>query len=140
MYYFRIPIGDWSNDGHGKRKDFITASDRPIDQAREAHFKIKELTGIDIESICSEYEDSSITVDLLNELSLYGVNPEMFDLPYKGEVGITEEGMAHIWVSLLNFADPELNIVLLEDLPMLPFYGFDEKKRHIGHVGYGCFS
>lgn len=27
-----------------------------------------------------------------------------------------------------------------EDIPMLPFYGFDEKQRHIGGVGYGLFE
>lgn len=33
----------------------------------------------------------------------------------------------------------QLNIVAADEFPMLPFYGYDEKKRHIGFVGYGTF-
>lgn len=97
-------------------------------KVREAHFKIKEATGINIESICSEYEDSSISKDLLNELVKFGINIENFDLPYKGEVGVSAENMAHIWITMLNYVDPDLKLALNVDLPMLPFYGFDDKN------------
>lgn len=139
MYKFRLPIGDWSDDGHGKCKYFTITSDKPVEEVREAHFKIEEKTGIDVESICSKYRDSSITVEELDELVKFGVDIEEFDLPYKGMIGVSTEGMCHIWVTLLNYVDPKLNLKVEEELPMLPFYGFDKKKRHIGFVGYGCF-
>ena len=48
MYQFHLSIGDWSGDGHGRSEDFTVASNAPVEIVREAHYKIPEVTGIDI--------------------------------------------------------------------------------------------
>ena len=55
MYQFKLPIGDWSSDGHCVCEYYLVSSNRPVEEVREAHYKINEKTGIDIESECSEY-------------------------------------------------------------------------------------
>lgn len=139
MYNFRMPIGDWSDDGHGKCTYYTVSSDLPVEDVREAHFAIYEKTGLDIGSICSEYEESSITTELFNDLVILGLDIREFDYPHEGEVEVSPEGMCHIWITLLNHVEPRLNLKKMEDLPMLPFYGYDNKKRHINQVGYGCY-
>lgn len=139
MYQIRLTIGDWSDDGHGRTKDFIMNSNMPVEAVREAHFKIRKATGIDIENICSEYEEDEIdkeTVEILKDMGFKFSNTTgMGD-------GITNpEEMAKLWVFLLQKADPSLELELQNDnIPNLHFYGFDEKGRHISCVGYGLFS
>lgn len=139
MYKFRMPIGDWSDDGHGKCDYYTISSNLPIEEVREAHFKIPELTGVNIESIANNYEEGNITQETLDKLISLGVDPDKFDEPYKGSIYVSSENMRDIWITLLNNVEPKLNLVVEEKIPMLPFYGFDEQKRHIGFIGYGCF-
>ena len=46
--------------------------------------------------------------------------------------------MANIFLKFIKKYNPEFEYKIL-NIPMLPFYGFDEKNRHIGHIGYGLF-
>ena len=59
MYQFHLSIGDWSGDGHGRSEDFTVASNAPVETVREAHYKIPEVTEVDIESIsdCAGYAE-----------------------------------------------------------------------------------
>ena len=71
MYQFHLSIGDWSGDGHGRSEDFTVASNAPVETVREAHYKIPEVTEVDIESICSEYGEDEIdaeTVQVLKDM------------------------------------------------------------------------
>lgn len=153
-HLFKLPIGDWSDDGHGECSYYTIKSNKSVEEVREIHFKIKDSLGIDIESIASEYEDSSIDSDIVEKLfemgfkeflgTRYGVcleceNEE--DEEYDSEWTITSEGMAYLWLFLLMKADSSLKLEFDKTvkIPMLPFYGFDEKNRHISFVGYGCF-
>ena len=139
MYQFRLTIGDWSGDGHGKSEDFVVSSNAPVEKVREAHYKIEDTTGVDIENICSDYGEDEIdeeTVEVLKDMGFQFRNSTgMGD----GIVNVTE--MAQLWIFLLQKADPTLELELVQDdIPRLQFYGFDELKRHIGGVGYGLFS
>lgn len=139
MYQIRLTIGDWSDDGHGRTADFIVNSNLPVEEVREAHFKIQETTGVDIESICSEYEEDEIdeeSVEILKDMGFQFSNSTgMGD-------GITSPAeMARLWVFLLQKAEPNLKLEIQnDDIPNLHFYGLDEKGRHISSVGYGLFS
>ena len=139
MYQIRLTIGDWSDDGHGRTADFIVNSNQPVEEVREAHFKIQETTGVDIESICSEYEEDEIdeeSVEILKDMGFQFSNSTgMGD-------GITNPAeMARLWVFLLQKAEPNLKLEIQnDDIPNLHFYGLDEKGRHISSVGYGLFS
>lgn len=138
MYQFRLTIGDWSRDGHGRSEDFLVISNAPVESVREAHYKIKDATGIDIESICSEYEEDEIDGETVEVLKRMGFQFENSSGMGDGIVNVPE--MARLWVFLLQKADPTLELSMVEDeIPTLQFYGFDSLGRHIRGVGYGLF-
>ena len=156
-YTFKMPIGDWSSDGHGQCEYFKIQSDVPLEEVREAHFLIHEKTGIDISKICSEYQepylffndvvqlinlgfDTSLILDFdaeLLEKAREKNDPEI----YEGNTdGVDAETVAHIWLFLLNQVNQDMNLKIIPDEEeMLVFYGFDKKGRHIESPGYGCF-
>lgn len=138
MYKFRMSIGDWSDDGHGKHEDFIVSSNVPVEIVREAHFAMKDKLGFSIEDICSEYEDTVIDIKITKMIEDLGF--EFEDYTSYGEADMYAKAMAELWVFLLQKVDNSLELKIIDDdIPTLHFYGFDEKKRHIKQVGYGLF-
>ena len=133
---FKLPIGDWSGDGHRQCEYYIVESNKPIDAVREAHFNIIEKTGIDINSICSCTEEDQIDEDLMEMLKSMGFTPSN---RYGDETILCADDVAEIWILLLMKADPtlDLTIIVEDEIEMLPFYGNDAKGRHIGNIGYG---
>ena len=138
---FKLPIGDWSGDGHGKCDYYLIESNKSVQQVREVHFKIFEKTGINIHAIANDYEDSHISYEVFDALTSLGYNfIENHDDDDEGFYATSKE-MANIWIFLLTKTDKKLMLKIIDDKDdMLPFYGYDKKKRHIDGVGYGCFS
>lgn len=132
-YMYNMTIGDWSDDGHSESVNFVFFSNKPIEDVREAHYRIKEVTGIDIENICSDYDEDWIDDDIFEQIVALGFE---FD---DDSMMPSEHELAKLWAFLLNQVDPELSIRVLTDLERIHFHGFDEKRRHIGSVGYGLF-
>lgn len=138
MYHFCMPIGDWSSDGHGAVENFLVSSNKPVAEVREAHYKIPEVTGINIEEICNMYEEDCIQPAVMSKL---------WDLGWEIKYGIPDanmpaaQDMANLWAFLLMKADPALKLQIVdEESSMLPFYGYDNKGRHISGIGYGLFT
>jgi hypothetical protein len=141
-YEFRMPIGDWSGDGHSICDYYSAYSNQPVEQVREVHFKAKEVTGVDIEEICNEYEESILEQDIVEKLKGLGFNFEdYFTEVEEGELYADSWLMVNLWVFLLMKTDSTLRITVQKDsTPMLPFYSYDAKMRHIGFVGYGVLG
>ena len=138
-YTFKMPIGDWSDDGHGRCEYFTIQSNKPINEVRDIHFKSKEI--LDIEKICNEYEDSIIDDDTEEELMKLGFDVDEMYNKYGTFKFPSPEVMANIWIFLLQKADSELELTIVDDvIPTITFYGFDEKGRHIRKVGYGIYD
>lgn len=132
---FKIPIGDWSNDGHGQCEWYYATAAKPIEAVREAFFKAGKLfPKVNPETFCRDYQDGEVPGEVQAELKFWGV-------PFDPDEFWARE-MADIVVWFLNQGDPDLDVRLDPEVavPMLPFYGFDSKKRHIGHIGYGLFE
>lgn len=142
-YIFTLPIGDWSGDGHGSCECYEVTSNKPVEEVREVHFKIKEATGIDIHDIANEYEENSVSAD--HPVIEFIKNEEMLDAiienynPEDDRHCLSTDGMAYLWVSLLMATDKTLRLETkaFARPELLPFYGHDKQKRHIGFVGYG---
>ena len=139
---WNIPIGDWSDDGHGKCDWFTIESNFTVEQAREAYFNSVEKSGVDIcNEVACEYEDNSINYSTINKIPdfigellannyIYTEN----DIYYVPD----SDSMANIFLKFIQKYNPEFRYEII-NLPMLPFCGYDEKERHIGHIGYGLF-
>lgn len=150
---FYLPIGDWSSDGHRECEKITIEANCTIEELREAHFKIKEVSGVNIEEIANEYECCWIETEVLLKLMDIGLDPQDYtDVDVvkeeisKGEFSEVKyftqpEYMGKLWIDLLNKVDETLEIKEVEDkIKSISFYGFDEKGRHIGTVGYGTLG
>lgn len=146
MYKFKLPIGDWSGDGHRECEWFVVESNKPVEEVREVHFSAIKNQPFSIEKMCDLYEDSSLDEAGLELIRAAGLNPEdyYYDTWDDGEAGTfyypEVEQFAQLWIDWLMKEDSSLQLTIIPDeLNMLPFYGQDEKKRHISFVGYGLF-
>lgn len=134
MYLFYLPIGDVLADGHGLFEKFLVQSNFPVEKVREAHYRIPEATGINIEGICNAYQEDTVEPETAEKLRGMGLLDIVDGAP------LPVDDMAELWLALLQLADPELQLEIVPDtIPMLSFSGRDEQGRYIGEVGYGLF-
>ena len=156
---FRIPIGDWSGDGHSQNKDFVIQSNKPVEAVREAYFAASQKLGYNLDSShdakkgpCTYYEERTIDNDWYTKLVGDGILNENDDIRINEdeESGNPEDETYDVNINMfvgmvlayLKVGDPELELERIEEesLPMLQFYGYDDKQRHIGYFGYGLFD
>lgn len=135
-YIIRFPVGDWSDDGHGKCDYFEVRSNYPVQQLREIHFKAPDVVGFEIGNMCRE--DSQLSTDVFGKLIAIG-----FDLSQYTETEecyMDSEGIIDIWLAILRHIDPSVELERIKsEAEDINFYGFDKKKRHLAAPGYGVF-
>lgn len=133
-FFFNVPIGDWSGDGHSQQEIFRASSAVSIEKVREAFFEAKvKFPGFDPESFCSDYQDKEVSpavVSFAKDTLGFEINPDDFG----------PEDMFNYILAYLNHADKSLDLRVESGHTMLPFYGHDDKGRHIGFIGYGLFD
>ena len=133
-YKFKLDVGDVSGDGHGKHDTYIIESNLPHDVVRSLYKEAVEETGIDVTKYCDEYEDSSIPVEIINELESHGVD---IDAIGKYTAEELREG---------NVDGPEALISLIMAMVKMQEESFQWKYGNdsipdlgIGSFGYGLF-
>lgn len=140
QYEFIMSLGDWSGDGHGRHEDYHIHSNKPVEDVREAHFAIKEQTGIDIEALDAPLMDGkSIPFEVVEKVEATGFPLDRSAVLSDGWWP-DHYNLLELWLFLLQKVDPTLilNLCAKPEIPTLHFYGFDAKGRHIGQVGYAA--
>lgn len=131
---FRIPIGDWSNDGHGKCNWYNASSSKSLEEVREAYFTAKKKLSKEIcpENLCKDFENYPVAENIIAKIKQlgYDINANSF----------SSKEMADYVCWFINQGDPFCDVCLEHNDDMLAFYGFDSKNRHIGFIGYGFFE
>ena len=144
-FVFRIPIGDWSGDGHGRCEDFYATAAKPGQAVHDAYFAAKaRLPALCPESFCHKYEDGKVPQETIVALKAAGCPlPEMLEPDEDGaSEGLGPEGMVVIVAWFLNQGDPDLDVKLepvVKKPPILPLCGKRGPGPHIGFIGYGLF-
>lgn len=135
QYKFRLPIGDWSNDGHGRCEYFTVLSNKDVDKVREFHFKAMQI--FDLRDIFAQYQENYIDEEILKTIPVYIKEKLILDDEgcFKGVYNERKVArrLAEVWVNLLERAgEGELSLELLSDeyIPLLSFVS----------VGYGLFE
>lgn len=145
MYSYEFPIGDWSSDGHGKFEKFTVNSPAPIQAIVKAHRSCGKTLEFDIGDICGEYEEYLIDETIMEILKASGIWDWFKDLindDHFFDVNDDEDGfciqepelLLQLWITILNFLDPELK---------LEYHADDKIESLEGLVdvpGYGLFS
>lgn len=138
LYTINFPVGDWTNDGHGKCDYFVVKSNKSVVELTGIHISVKEKLGFDIGEICAEYEDSELSLDIYDKLVNAGFNieygggdkyPEMCRYFYDMDSRYMDtQGVFNLWVDILKFIDPTVDIEEINSEYFTP----------INTPGYGC--
>lgn len=146
---FEIKIGDWSGDGHGQCDSYRVQSNKPVKDAREAYFVAKDKLPPHLcpENFLNKYEDVSLPSNVYEDAKTLGFDffsdwdddetPLSDRLEYPQ---IYSEKMCQYVLWFMKQGDPDLELSIVPNVNTLSFYGFDEKNRHIGFIGYGLFD
>lgn len=133
-HQFRIPIGDWSGDGHGHCDWYTIRSNKPVEAWREAYFKSNaRWPELAPDGRLSQTELAKWPFARIRELfgHLFDVDKDLVE-----DLCDTSEGMALYTIAFCRASDSSLTFEMVPALPMLPFWGLDKQRRHIGHIGY----
>jgi hypothetical protein len=160
-FTFKLPVGDWSGDGHSQCEYTIISSNVPVAEVREAYLEITEKLqfGLDGNHIFkgvpfADYEDSKLTSDQIAKLGLdVEAYREYFkdsiEEEFEDESGVYYEvdylgpdEFVDLFIDFMQVHAPHIKLEIIPEnhVDMFPFYGSDDKGRHIGHMGYGLFS
>lgn len=132
-YIIRFPIGDWSDDGHGKCNWFAVESNKPVEDVRESHYACKNAFGFTPGELCHNYEEYYPDGLQVTALILAGIA-----VPHEDE--FDSAAILQIWLDMLMKADPTLHLEVVPDnAERINFYGTDEQGRHLSTPGYGLF-
>lgn len=141
-FEFRLKIGDWSDDGHGKVETFDISSSHSVKEVREFYFTAIKNSKFDISKIAHDY-DSAISDEQVDKLIELGVPSEILIKDPEGYHDFMHSNFAKLfcWFTMKFSGDDSLKLfVVNEEIDMFHFYGFDSQKRHIGAFGYGLFT
>ena len=72
FYKVKVPVGDWSDDGHGKCEWFIFATNKSVEDLREAFFTAKEKPEFKGLAPDQLYADGRMTPDQARQLADLG--------------------------------------------------------------------
>ena len=128
---WKIPIGDWSDDGHGKCDWYIVKSNFTVEQAREAYFKSVEESKLDIANeIATKYEDHSVSEKVIKTFPEFVEKELIFKEPFCEGYYIGDSfSLAEIVCLFIKKYNTEFEYEILY-IPMLPL---------CRHIGYGLF-
>jgi hypothetical protein len=141
MNKIRFPIGDWSDDGHGKCEYFFATTPLSVQDVREAHFSARSVMGFDIGDLYKGYMESSISPEIQDKISEILPDTSEFKYDWAEEDLSPPESLFFLWVSLLNKINPELALTpMVSDYEDINFYGRDDQGRHLNTPGYGLFE
>ena len=137
-YEITMPIGDWSNDGHGKVEEITFLSSHSVQDLQKAYLKSVADTGLTFDhdhegiQICTEYEDNRPSAEAREKLQELG-----YDVSKISE----EEGIevAQFSDMLLWFIKRSLPEFEYEVKKKTYLNGHWDKQLNVG-FGYGLFD
>jgi hypothetical protein len=143
MFKFKMPIGDWSDDGHGKCDYYIVESNKDIEAIVLAYIETDKIHNIS-NQVC-EYEEYELDQDFVDYLNTIGLDGTSY-LEDTDGLSIESHSLATLVIDLMMHDDRtlELKIVPDSDMPMLNNWTAQKVKGISGGgvislPGYGLF-
>lgn len=139
--HFKIPIGDWSNDGHGECEYFTASTEKTFKDVVLAYIEMDKQYGLS--NLCKDYDDCEILEDARDDFqTLTGI--DLWRYLAESPV-VNPDEMVNMVVACLNNYDPSLNVVLSREIPILHNWAAlkiigEESGRFLSLPGYGLFS
>lgn len=121
-----LKVGDWSNDGHNITDSYTIECNMTTKKLSRI---IRGQKLIDINSECSEYEDSSLSVECTNKLIELGIIDSSMDRDYQDENRVLI--YPDVWVEILLKVVKHL-------VPEFEYRIISNEEINIG--GYGLYK
>ncbi len=130
-----LTLGDWSHDGHSQTEVITVKCNVDKKDLEKAYKKGTKKVGFDLtEDVCADYEDGSVSDEVIEKLRDAGIKPE--DFAEKGDaddegwsLAYDYEAFAGLWMRIAQLGDPDLKY---EVAPTNP--------NNINIGGYGLFG
>lgn len=134
-YRVKLVLGDWSGDGHNISSSLFVSSSLSASELRTAYAEGTKKVGFDYcNTVCAEYEDSSISKEKLNRLKELGFelrdsDGEEFELEEQDEcLFMDEETFAGMYMFICKLGNETLEYQFVSD---------NAQSNQIG--GYGLY-
>jgi len=137
MNKFKLPIGDWSKDGHNQCDFFVVNSNVEFDVIVTAYMAMDE--EYKLSDQCSEYENYKLTEQFMEFMRTKNLDPGDYAMDNDGSIDPAE--MAQLLIDLMMKHDSELELTIIQDneMPMLSNWAAG-KGKHLSLPGYGLFE
>lgn len=130
---FEIPIGDWSDDGHGRCSHYSIQTDKTLAEVQKAYDAAKKrFPGLDPEKFAEDYEDNSVPQSVIDAAKKWGLKiDDVIEPNYEDEENfhIDADGMIKYVCRFIMLVDPDLNLKVAKS----------KNRLHTHHIGYGLF-
>lgn len=122
---FKVAIGDWSNDGHGRCEWFrLRAEASTIEEVREAYFRARGK--VPEPHHPENFGEKGCPQDLLDKMGVKGLE--------------RSEQVAAAVAWFITQGGVPCELARETELPTLSFYGYDKEGRHISFIGYAMLN
>lgn len=153
IYKIKIPIGDWSDDGHGDCEYYKILSTHSVEDLRKAYYKSEKLTRLTFRHdyneefisppICTDYQNPYLTEEHIVVMKKYGYDSSHLFDSYSKKYLVEPDNMKDIilWfigLSLEDFSHENVND--LEYVTLSEYGDGGMTKRFSHQFGYGCFD
>ena len=106
----KLNLGDWSEDGHNQTKVVILEVNKTVKEIQDAYLKSCKDSGVELDRLCSEYNECTIDNSVLQTLEDFGIKWVFDNSFYWDEGSFTSLILDFIKVSL-----PDLTYEIVED-------------------------
>lgn len=137
-FTYKIPIGDWSRDGHGQCDYYTITSNKNADALRVAYNTMADLSPeLAPDSFCKGYQDGLVPEHVQAKLKEIG---GFYFYEYRGEESVEfgSEGMIKYVLWWLKAGDPELELELQVNAPEIILA--ERRDHNTSFIGYGLFG
>jgi hypothetical protein len=136
-YSYSLVIGDYSNDGHNQSDTFSFRCSHNDDAIYKAYASACKRSGVKLEDILEEYDDSSISEDIMKDLVDIGVRLDVLDVElYEGEYIFYPESVALLFLEMVRSQLEGFAYEMVKASPCLN--GWNPKLSL--QFGYGVYS
>jgi hypothetical protein len=123
-----LVVGDWSYDGHNQNRTITIESNLSVSEIKEALKTGSEISGIDLNQVCCEYEDNILKREVYDRLIELGMPEDNFyDVEKDMEINIYADEFVYIYLFLVSLGNSKFKY----EFPRI-------EQINIG--GYGLFS
>lgn len=151
MHTFTVPIGDWSDDGHGKCDEYIVQCSHSASECRKAYIDSCRLTGYQFHHnhpgipqvrgvpLCADYEDNVISWDAVERFREHGLDILSLledEWEEEDDVSVGTDELLRIIMAFIGLSLKDFSWEEIKSPPALFGYWNDELNVQ---MGYGCF-